>query len=319
MHRLGIVFFLNRGNDVLTAIFSLPAAEFTKEFVTSVVVGKDVVPRLGLHQLETLRSSLMTAINKSTDPKWKILGSSLLCCGRRKDSSKMSASPVVSIEDGGGVGGSKDVPSSTAAPVLTKHPSDTNISLSTHQPLYPPGRIIHIVRQHPKMSERQVCFVFFVHYNNIGRLGITRLRCKTVAVVFHWGSCNGAKFIFADPKVRRTEESPGPTLALNCTRNIPEMEIIHAPMNHPARRKATRVRLASTNLNPVVSFHRLGNFLFVSPASFLPLKSIQRAYSITTRAIRRGNTERKSVLPKTNSFFFFFWVLRFSCYASLPI
>lgn len=48
---------------------SLPAAEFTKEFVTSVVVGKDVVPRLGLHQLETLRASLVTTIKKSTDPK----------------------------------------------------------------------------------------------------------------------------------------------------------------------------------------------------------------------------------------------------------
>lgn len=134
--------------------FSLPAAEFTKEFVTSIVVGKDVVPRLGLHQLETLRSSLMTAINKSTDPKWKILASSMLCCGQRKDTaSKMTNSPVVSIEEGAG-GVSKDVPST--AGVLTKHPSDTNISLSTHQPLYPPGRIIHIVRQHPKSSDRSV-------------------------------------------------------------------------------------------------------------------------------------------------------------------
>lgn len=133
-------------------LLSLPAAEFTKEFVTSIVVGKDVVPRLGLHQLETLRSSLMTAINKSTDPKWKILASSMLCCGQRKDTaSKMTNSPVVSIEEGAG-GGSKDVPST--AGVLTKHPSDTNISLSTHQPLYPPGRIIHIVRQHPKSSDR---------------------------------------------------------------------------------------------------------------------------------------------------------------------
>lgn len=127
--------------------------------MTSVVVGKDVVPRLGLHQLETLRSSLMTAINKSTEPKWKILGSSMICCGRRKETTpKISSSPVVSIEDGGG--GSKDVPSTaTAAINLTKHPSDTNVSLSTHQPLYPPGRIIHIVRQHPKTSDRQAGFL----------------------------------------------------------------------------------------------------------------------------------------------------------------
>lgn len=153
---------------------SLPAAEFTKEFVTSVVVGKDVVPRLGLHQLETLRTSLMTAIKKSTDPKvtrrsipkihrmqfafdlvqWKILGASMMCCGRQKVLSALPNSPVVSIEEAGAAGStnnsacSKDVPS---AP-MKKMPSETNISLSTHQPLYPPGRIIHIVRQHPKSA-----------------------------------------------------------------------------------------------------------------------------------------------------------------------
>ena len=141
-----------------------------------------------------------------------------------------------------------------------------------------------------------------------------------MAVVFHWGgSCNGAKFIFADPKVRRTEESPGPTLARNCTRNIPEMEIIHAPMNHPARRKATRVRLASTNLNPVVSFHRLGNFLFVSPASFLPHRVYRELIRLQLELSVVGIQKEKVFPPKTNSFFFFWGVLRFSCYASLPI
>ena len=32
------------------------------------------------------------------------------------------------------------------------HPSDSQIALTTHTPLYPPGRIIHIVRNHPKGS-----------------------------------------------------------------------------------------------------------------------------------------------------------------------
>ena len=64
------VSLINMKKSVQTFAFkSLPAAEFTKGFVTSVVVGKDVVPRLGLHQLETLRTSLMTAIKKSTEPK----------------------------------------------------------------------------------------------------------------------------------------------------------------------------------------------------------------------------------------------------------
>ena len=43
--------------------------EYSKSFVTSVVLGKDVVPRIGLHQLEALRHDLIYAVHKSTDPK----------------------------------------------------------------------------------------------------------------------------------------------------------------------------------------------------------------------------------------------------------
>ena len=48
---------------------SMPAVEYTKEFITSVVVGKDVVPRIGLHQLEQLRSDLMDVIKHSKQSK----------------------------------------------------------------------------------------------------------------------------------------------------------------------------------------------------------------------------------------------------------
>ena len=50
---------------------SQSAVEYSKEFVTSIVVGKDVVPRIGLHQMETLRHDLMNALQKSRDPKVK--------------------------------------------------------------------------------------------------------------------------------------------------------------------------------------------------------------------------------------------------------
>ena len=47
----------------------MPAVEYSKEFITSVVVGKDVVPRIGLHQLEQLRSDLMDVIKHSKQSK----------------------------------------------------------------------------------------------------------------------------------------------------------------------------------------------------------------------------------------------------------
>lgn len=33
------------------------------------------------------------------------------------------------------------------------HPNDSSIALTLHNPLYPPGRIIHIVRHHPSPEE----------------------------------------------------------------------------------------------------------------------------------------------------------------------
>lgn len=56
----------------------MPAVEYTKSFTISVVIGKDVVPRIGLHQLEALRSDLINAIKRSVDPKVNILTNLML-------------------------------------------------------------------------------------------------------------------------------------------------------------------------------------------------------------------------------------------------
>nr|CAD7568830.1 unnamed protein product [Timema californicum] len=40
-----------------------------------------------------------------------------------------------------------------AARDIPIHPSDSSIALTVHQPLYPPGRIIHVVRHHPTKGE----------------------------------------------------------------------------------------------------------------------------------------------------------------------
>lgn len=58
----------------------MPAVEYSKSFITSVVVGKDVVPRIGLYQMEALRADLINAIKRSVDPKWKTITCSMICC-----------------------------------------------------------------------------------------------------------------------------------------------------------------------------------------------------------------------------------------------
>jgi sn1-specific diacylglycerol lipase len=46
-----------------------PAVKYSKQFVTSVVLGKDVVSRSGLHQLEVLRADILSAMKFNNDPK----------------------------------------------------------------------------------------------------------------------------------------------------------------------------------------------------------------------------------------------------------
>ncbi|XP_037087617.1 diacylglycerol lipase-alpha-like, partial [Pollicipes pollicipes] len=108
-------------------LLSMPAVEHTKEFITSVVVGKDVVPRIGLHQLEQLRSDLMDVIKHSKQSKWRAIGGGLSLLQRR-----------------------------TAGRQLSAHPSDSTIALTVHQPLYPPGRVMHVVRHHPAARGKRV-------------------------------------------------------------------------------------------------------------------------------------------------------------------
>ncbi|CAG9814969.1 unnamed protein product [Phaedon cochleariae] len=128
-------------------LLSSPAVDYTKEFTVSVVVGKDVVPRIGLHQMETLRTDLINAIKRSVDPKWKTIACSVLCCGCSQPTSAVELST-----------GEKDVSEymrcKENARCLGLHPSDSSIALTSHQPLFPPGRIVHIVRHHPTTGQQ---------------------------------------------------------------------------------------------------------------------------------------------------------------------
>ncbi|XP_066600211.1 diacylglycerol lipase-alpha isoform X2 [Prorops nasuta] len=128
-------------------LLSMPAQQYTQEFITSVVVGKDVVPRIGLRQMESLRADLINAIKRSVDPKWKTIACSVMCCG-------CSSTPTsaANLEAGGCI--SEYQRDKDQARAQTVVPSDSSIALTLHRPLYPPGRIIHVVRHHPNKGEQ---------------------------------------------------------------------------------------------------------------------------------------------------------------------
>ncbi|XP_063293823.1 diacylglycerol lipase-alpha isoform X1 [Pelobates fuscus] len=117
-------------------LLSEDAMEYSKEFVTSVVLGKDLVPRIGLSQLEGFRRHLLDVLQRSNKPKWRIILGGTKCIPK-------SELP----DESEGV----TVPSNR----LWTHPSDLTIALSASTPLYPPGRIIHVIHNHP---EEQCCF-----------------------------------------------------------------------------------------------------------------------------------------------------------------
>ncbi|XP_066255734.1 diacylglycerol lipase-alpha isoform X3 [Euwallacea similis] len=129
-------------------LLSAPAVEYTKEFTLSVVIGKDVVPRIGLHQMETLRTDLINAIKRSVDPKWKTITCSIICCGCSQPTSAVEMST-------GETEVCEYMRSKENARCMGIHPSDSSIALTSHQPLYPPGRIVHVVRHHPTSGQQK--------------------------------------------------------------------------------------------------------------------------------------------------------------------
>ncbi|XP_022649530.1 sn1-specific diacylglycerol lipase alpha-like isoform X3 [Varroa destructor] len=112
---------------------SMAAVEASKGFITSVVLGKDVVPRIGLHQIDALRSDLMNAISHSNDPKWKIIMGGMMCCSYGGEPAEGDQLAAQMLHERSGL-----------------HHSESNITLNCSEPLFPPGKIIHIVRSHPK-------------------------------------------------------------------------------------------------------------------------------------------------------------------------
>ncbi|NXL04898.1 DGLA lipase, partial [Mesembrinibis cayennensis] len=115
-------------------LLSEDAMEYSKEFVTAVVLGKDLVPRqvekIGLSQLEGFRRQLLDVLQRSNKPKWRIIVGATKCIPKSELPEETEENSVTSNR-------------------LWTHPSDLTIALSASTPLYPPGRIIHVVHNHP--------------------------------------------------------------------------------------------------------------------------------------------------------------------------
>ncbi|KAJ8363823.1 hypothetical protein SKAU_G00126540 [Synaphobranchus kaupii] len=109
-------------------LLSKALADYSREFVVSVVLGKDLVPRLSIPNMEDLKRRILKMVSNCNKPKYQIL---LRGCWYEVFGGEPDNLPT-ELEN------RRDEPSHV-----------------THLPFYPPGRILHITEEG---SRRRSCF-----------------------------------------------------------------------------------------------------------------------------------------------------------------
>uniref|UniRef100_A0A8B9KWK8 Diacylglycerol lipase-beta n=1 Tax=Astyanax mexicanus TaxID=7994 RepID=A0A8B9KWK8_ASTMX len=137
-------------------LMSKALAEYSKQFVVSVVLGKDLVPRLSIPNMEDLKRRILKMVSNCSKPKYKILlhGCWYEVFGGTPDDfpTEMENRREEELSQPLLGGGSLLVQGSTSYQSLSSDDSPTH---STHLPLYLPGRIMYITEDGPT---RRHCF-----------------------------------------------------------------------------------------------------------------------------------------------------------------
>ncbi|KAK2160528.1 hypothetical protein LSH36_131g02023 [Paralvinella palmiformis] len=130
-------------------LVSLPVSRYTEQFICSVVLGKDLVPRLGLLTMENLKLQIIHTIRKTNKPKYKILLSGvwnflkILC----STNTAQHPSPSVSTE---GTSLMRESPPQTYTEERKENDpegfpeSSEHCTLKVESPLYMPGHVLYI-------------------------------------------------------------------------------------------------------------------------------------------------------------------------------
>ncbi|XP_055874911.1 diacylglycerol lipase-beta-like isoform X2 [Biomphalaria glabrata] len=124
-------------------LMSTNASKFTQDFVCSVVVGKDLVPRLGMYTLVDLKVKILKALCETNKPKYRILASGcwrLVCCiGPSQETSGRHLQPTQS----------QSKYSEERSSLLQEALRDAELQLEevkkTQWPLHPAGQILHVL------------------------------------------------------------------------------------------------------------------------------------------------------------------------------
>ncbi|XP_052783636.1 diacylglycerol lipase-beta-like isoform X1 [Mya arenaria] len=142
-------------------LMSLHASEYCRDFVCSVVLGRDIIPRLGIHTMERLKAQLLRAVQASDMPKYQLLASGVwqMFCGLGEPSPPPSEETEVHTPL---ISDTHPTPSyARHQPDLQPKPIGVAAGIAerqreqrllTHTWMYPPGHILQIIEASEKVS-----------------------------------------------------------------------------------------------------------------------------------------------------------------------
>ncbi|XP_074649492.1 diacylglycerol lipase-beta-like [Tubulanus polymorphus] len=138
-------------------LMSLPVSKYCQDFICSVVLGRDLIPRLGLKTVDNLKERLLNQLDRSKTPKYRILAKAMWscvfgsCCNNQSDEPLPTASdsPLLRNKHAAKYGDERTV----ADTANTDDNRLTEVSLGLDgPPLFPPGRVLHICKTDRELS-----------------------------------------------------------------------------------------------------------------------------------------------------------------------
>uniref|UniRef100_A0A8C6SJ96 Diacylglycerol lipase, beta n=1 Tax=Neogobius melanostomus TaxID=47308 RepID=A0A8C6SJ96_9GOBI len=132
-------------------------ADYTKDFVISVVLGKDLVPRLSLPNMEDLKRRILKIVSNCNKPKYRILlqGCWYELFGGEPDDFPTEMDNRREEELSQPLLGEESLIIRHSSSYQSLASDDSPAHTATHLPLFLPGRVLHITEEGPS---RRSCF-----------------------------------------------------------------------------------------------------------------------------------------------------------------
>ncbi|XP_076442835.1 diacylglycerol lipase-beta-like isoform X2 [Babylonia areolata] len=135
-------------------LMSPSASHYVRDFVCSVIVGKDIIPRLGMPSMCELKIKVLRALCNSNSPKYKILATGcfrMLCsCVLSRDSAEDKGEGALLSES---QQRRYSAVTTTLQDALKSAEDYAREMLAMEWPMHPPGQILHIVEE----EEHRLC------------------------------------------------------------------------------------------------------------------------------------------------------------------